>query len=198
MELDAEGNPVVAFLEGSYSSTRVWVQRWTGTEWRLVSDGALSPEGYIVDVSGLELELDAEGRPYVSWTTNENGSGFVYVRRWTGAAWEPLGTRLAGVSSVTPADSPSLHRDPQGRPVLSFTQGRSWGDSRIHLLRWNGEAWETLGQPLFAGEPDLIERHSTSIAPDGTPMVAWAQRVGKTVLSMGFSQVYVARYVEGQ
>jgi hypothetical protein len=201
LELDAQGTPVVAHLDGIYESTRLWVQRWTGSAWEPIGGGPVPMKSGFSEVSGLALALDADGRPYVAWSTSEISrvpAGAVHVRRWNGAAWEPVGSRLSLSRAVTPADSPTLRLDPQGRPVVSFAQGDSATDWRIQLWRFDGEAWGALGAPLFGAEPDFLHQHTTSIAPDGKPVVAWSQRVGKTMFTPGITQLYVASHVESR
>jgi hypothetical protein len=200
LELDPRGNPVVAHLEGTSTLTQLWVQRWTGTEWQRLGDALFLENGFI-QVTEPELELAPDGRPHVAWVSNDMSMPLtrtsVIVSRWTGQAWERMGGPIAAPDGVTPIQAPLLKFDDQGRAVLSFLQGTQ-GDVRIHLRRWNGTSWDTLGEPLTGLEKDTLFSHTLSIGPDGAPLVAWPQRLGESVISPGRYVLYVARYNEGR
>jgi len=200
MELDAQGNPVVAHLEGDFTLTQLWVQRWTGTQWQLVGDALFSESEYI-QIAESELELAPDGRPHVAWVSYDLSTPMtrrsIIVSRWTGQAWERMGDPITILDGVAPSQMPLLKFDDQGRAVLSFLQGTS-GDVRINLRRWNGTSWDTLGEPLTGVEKDILYAHTLSIGPDGAPLVAWPQRLGESAISAGRNVLYVARYNEGR
>jgi len=198
MELDPQGHPVVAHLEGDFTLMRLWVQRWTGTQWQLLGGPVISESEVLL--TAPDLALDPQGTPYVMWTDIETSSrpqrGRVYVRRWTGQDWEPLGGPITLRNAGTPVEAPALRIDTQGRPVLSFVQGSSFADMRIHLRRWNGTSWEVLGNPLNGAEQDPLFGHAMAIGPDGAPLLAWSQRIGESIFAPGRQVLYVARYNE--
>jgi hypothetical protein len=206
MEVDPEGHPIVAHRESAGSGYRVWVQRWTGTDWR--------PLGGPLETSTFDLALDAEGRPCVARVINVSPSPepavAIHVSRWNGTDWEPLGNQLTPIPELrTALGWPVLRFDPAGRPVVLFSQiraapGHRLPDYELHLRRWNGTAWEALGQPLAGAEKrptewSVILEQKMSIGPDGAPLLAWTQRLCQDDEEDPACRFYffVARYNEG-
>lgn len=151
--------------------------------------GSDSPGGISGANAGItvpfSLALNASGNPIVAFlglaqsgvvdVTETpaliDGTAQVYVRRWTGSAWEFVGSDFAGggasnaVSFVTAAgdtilhdaDSPSLTVDDAGAPVVAFTyfttiDGAPSGNTDIYVTRWNGATWTAVGPVVPSGE----------------------------------------------
>jgi len=199
MELDAHGNPMVAHVEGNFSFARLWVRRWTGTAWETLG-GPLFSYDSLVSGGTPDLALDPEGRPYVVWATDRHISppaGAVHVSRWTGTAWESVGDPITVPNTEGGVQQPLLQVDPRGRPVVSFRQGGCC-EVPIHVRRWNGTSWESLGAPLTGLEKDALYFHAMSMGPEGVPLLAWPQAIGDSIFSPGRGVLYVARFNEGQ
>jgi hypothetical protein len=150
--------------------------------------GSDSPGGISGANAGItvpfSLALNASGNPIVAFlglaqngvvNVTEtpaliDGTAQVYVRRWTGSAWEFVGSDFTGggasnaVSFVTAAgdtilhdaDSPSLTVDDAGAPVVAFTyfttiDGVPTGNTDIYVTRWNA-TWTAVGPPVPSGE----------------------------------------------
>jgi Divergent InlB B-repeat domain len=150
--------------------------------------GSDSPGGVSGANAGIaapySLALDTAGRPLVAFpgvaqtgivnapTTPAivHGTTQVYVRRWTGSAWEFVGSGFNGggasravsfkgaVGNVLhDADMPSLTVDSSGAPVVAFAyyttiNGDAVGNTDIFVTRWNGSAWTAVGPAVPAAD----------------------------------------------
>ncbi len=151
--------------------------------------GSDSPGGISGTNTGItapfSLALDATGNPMVAFLgLAQSGvvnptetpaliddTSQVYVRRWTGSAWEFVGSDFTGggasnaVSFVTAAgstilhdaDSPSLTVDDTGAPIVAFTyfttiDGGTSGNTDVYVTRWNGSTWTPVGRAVPSGE----------------------------------------------
>jgi hypothetical protein len=80
--------------------------------------------GTVLDVNLIQyaylpsLALDSSGNPVVSWHEDDGTSSNIYVKRWTGSSWQPLGSFL-DVNTNLNAFNPSLALDSSGNPVVS-------------------------------------------------------------------------------
>lgn len=72
------------------------------------------------------------------------------VNRWDGAQWIPCG--IAGPSSGAPVQVLAL-REWGGQVIAGGTYSTPGGDAGGFFSRWNGQAWETIGDgyPRFSG-----------------------------------------------
>ncbi|MDI4649661.1 S-layer homology domain-containing protein [Cohnella hashimotonis] len=112
------------------------------TGWRLVGDAGFS--GQLV--RDTELVLDAAGVPYIAYV-DQAMTGKIIVKKYTGAAWESVGTE----ASDEQAASVSLALDSYGRPYIAYTAS---ADSLLTVRKFDGTAWSTVGQ-VGIGEADL-------------------------------------------
>jgi hypothetical protein len=149
------------------------------------SPGGIS--GANADITApFSLALNASGNPIVAFlglaqsgvvdVTETpaliDGTAQVYVRRWTGSAWEFVGSDFtgggasnavsfetaAGVTILHDADSPSL-ADDAGSPVVAFTyfttiDGVPSGNTDVYVTRWNDVTgtWTAVGPAVPSGE----------------------------------------------
>jgi len=176
LEDDASGNTEIR-LRGRTTST---FEQLGGSD----AAGGISGTNTGITVP-YSLALTASGNPLVAFlgfarsgvvdVTETpaviDGTAQVYVRRWTGSAWEFVGSDFAGggasnaVSFVTAAggtilhdaDSPSLTVDNTGAPVVAFTyfttiDGAPSGNTDIYVTRWNGATWTAVGPAVPSGE----------------------------------------------
>ena len=127
--LDAIGNPVVAF-GGEYQDYGITVRRWSGSHWC-----TLGPAEFANSWGGPCLASDGQGGYFVAYQDPVNGYK-ISVRQWIGNGWQ-----LVGAPGFTPGEAtPSgIEIDPQGRPVIAFTDiTQGWIGSRLVLpaSRW--------------------------------------------------------------
>jgi hypothetical protein len=94
----------------------------------------------ISSTDGVQLIVDAGGRPLAAWVENER----VVVRRWDGGAWQTLGAP----GGVRAQGRPALAVEPEsGAPVVAWTQalpGSTSGATEVQSRRWDGTAWRQL------------------------------------------------------
>ena len=138
LKLDSSDRPVVAFTEAS-AGFDVFVKRWTGNSWALLGDTVNGRTGL---ANSPRLELDANGNPTVAWLENQ-GSIKVFVKRWNGKSWQGLGGFL-NVDPKSYVESSSLALDVNGHPVVVWSEEVTRTQRRVHVKRWNGQAWTGL------------------------------------------------------
>ena len=132
MALDGTETPYVAFSESDGGQQSVFVKRYdvsTPSDWAVVGTGELSGAGS-ADFPSLAF---VGGTPYVAWVEQTAGAGVIYVRRWTGSAWERVGGPLNNNVAVT-ASQPYLVGI-GGVPYVAFREATG-GAQRIFVKRF--------------------------------------------------------------
>jgi hypothetical protein len=87
-------------------------------------------------VFGRSMAFDLNGNPVVTWTEFDGTSNNVYVKRWTGTAWEQVGNSFLDVNTNRDAYAPSIALGSSGNPVVAWseTDGTS---NNIYVKRFN-------------------------------------------------------------
>jgi hypothetical protein len=151
----------------------VFVGPWNGNKWAALADASLNtnPNAYAGSPS---LALDAQDRPVVAY--KEAKAGFdVFVKRWTGSAWQALGGSVDGDTGL--ADGPSLALDKQGNPTVAWLENA--GAVGVFVRRWDGVKWVSVGDRLNANPKAYALECAISLDAKGQPVVAWAEEVSK-------------------
>ena len=167
LQLDAEGNPLVAWSEKSGGDAQIAVRRWNASAWQALGAATVAPG------SVWSLTLAANAPVLVSQRRTFDAEGehlTLEVRRWTGSTWENLGSPL-GVRAI----APQVRADAAGHLFLAWLDEGQYPDpARLRLLQWSGTAWEPLGTDVTVsqgdsrpGAPELV------IDAEGRPLVAW-------------------------
>jgi hypothetical protein len=131
MRLDANGNPIVAYLEGTGGSNaaRLKVLRNTGNAW-LALGGVLDSTPDATQSIGLpSLAIDGAGQPWLAW--NHVPGAPLNLVRFDGSAFVPV---------VVTTPSPL-----SGHPALAFVGADPvivMGDDSGIVLRFHNSAWE--------------------------------------------------------
>ncbi|MFN8112805.1 MAG: Calx-beta domain-containing protein [Solirubrobacterales bacterium] len=177
------GAPYVAWVE-NYGNGQVHVATLneSGTGWTFVGSGASpinrgDPDNPALGAYGPDL-IGIGGDPYVAW--NEivlNSPLEVYVSRWTGSSWAPVGSGSDPVSGggASPAYGPSL-ASIGGVPYIAESEYNN--GQEIWVKRFNGTAWDTVDaatNPLngaYSGNDGLSPE---LVGSGGAPVVAWSQ-----------------------
>jgi hypothetical protein len=151
LQLDSEGHPVVVWDRHGPGNFEVYLRRWDGRSWvELGNSGSGAGISRTAEASiQPTLALDAVGCPLVAWQEGVKPSNWkIYLRRWDGWAWIPLGESDSGgglSDGRATACDPKLALDPAGRPYVAWDDGTSAAHS-IYLKRWSGPRDRTAGK----------------------------------------------------
>jgi len=196
-----DGTPYAAWHDDSSGDYEVYVRRWSGSNWVPVGTGSASGGG-ISNNSGTSgapsIAIAPDGTLYVAWHDDSSGDYEIYVRRWNGSSWVPVGIGSASGAGISDNSGASQHPvvaiTPEGTPYVVWWDD-SAGDREAYIRRWNGSGWEEVGAGSASGG-GISDNSGSSrlpwlmIAPDGTPYVAWHDD------SSGDYEIYVLRWME--
>ena len=192
LAIDIGGTLAVAWDSGN----GIYLRWWNGLAW-VELGGSASGSG-ISNTGSADrpsVAFDGSGMPIVAWVNfSDLGLSDIYVRRWNGSAWVEMGSGSAsggGISNTSSTSwSPSLAVGSSGLPTVAWLERSvrfedSWYDV-IYVRRWNGLAWEEMGNSasgLGISSADSADP-SLAIGHDGAPIVAWSE----------LNSVYVRRW----
>jgi hypothetical protein len=197
MAVAPDGRVWVAWEEWSGDDPAIYVRYWDGSSWREAAGSAtgsgISGGGYS---RGPSVAVAANGSPYVAWSEKFSVGGWdVYMLRWDGSSWQEVGAGSASGGGISDSggDSagPAVAIAPDGVPYVAWGSFRGKGE--IYVRRWNGAAWQEVGQssPSDGGISNTSGESNDaciSIGPDGVPYVAWTEDAG------GNDEIYVRRW----
>jgi hypothetical protein len=175
--VDASNRPVVAWLEDTGTEHRVFARRWNGSSWEEL--GPVPPPAADAEVGELVLAVGDSDQPVLAWQESIPGSrSWIPVYRWTGSAWINVGTPIEGLGGAEHMGYPSLLIDREDRPVLAACQlsNNAAIAEQIYVLRWDGTAWQPLGDPLRpagAHKDSYVRRSSLARDPQGEPAIVF-------------------------
>jgi hypothetical protein len=201
LAMAADGTPYVAWEDPRSGNYEIYVRRWNGSVWEEVGTGSASGGGVSNNESYSRfpwLAIAPDGTAYIAWHDMRGGGleiADIYVRRWNGSAWQEVGTGSAsegGISNTGSAYDPTLAVAPDGTPYVTWCDESS-GGWQIYVRRWDGSAWQEVGVGSASGggvsdNSGRSEAPVLSIAPDGTPYVAWEDYAD------GDYEIYVRRW----
>jgi hypothetical protein len=119
------------------------IARWDGTSWSALSTGvtgALTPVVYAVTVSGADVYAGG-------FFSSAGGVPANGIAKWNGASWSAFGNGVTTISGAGTVAGIAL----DGANVYaggSFSTAGTVAASNV--ARWNGSAWEALGQGVNA------------------------------------------------
>jgi hypothetical protein len=136
------------------------------------------------------IRLDSDV-PVVAWIEPdgpESSPKRVYVARWSGTTWMPVGGALN--SSSTSADWPSLGLRSDGSPIVAWYELNTvTADVDVFVHAWSTGAWAPLSGPLSALPPKTqTSTPHLVVGPNDVPVVAWGEYTG------GVGKIYSARW----
>jgi Bacterial Ig-like domain len=177
----SDGHPVAVWRGSSDGGLTIdlYVSRWAGTKWVALGGNLRSLVSGKYVSSGESICLDANGTPFVAWRGNKDTNGIddVFVYRWDGINWQPVGAGLRetrrGLYNVY-INGSTL--DSSGFPVISWVADTNnplseRPDRAAFLSRWDGTKWQVLGDDLRTLIP------STKFAEFVTPFVGGSKDV---------------------
>ncbi len=197
--LDGSGNPVVAWADNTSEYGKIYVKRYSGSEWVDVGTKSSADGGISNNSTGAWypcLALDSSGNPVVAWSDYLSGNYEIYVKRFDGSFWVDVGSESStngGISDNSGNSySPALFLDSSGNPVVAWYDDTS-GNWEIYIRRFNGTAWVDVGDNSSTGggiSKNVGESLQPSLALDssGNPVVAWNDNTS------GNYEIYVKRF----
>ena len=140
----------------------------------------------------VNLVMDGNDKPvvgYVDLATAGQSSHVLKLRRWTGTAWETVGSDLVTGSACESTDGASFALDSSNNPVVMYAVESATDESTYFIVqRWNGTAWVAVGPngghlPSVAPSNSVCDRVSTTlVGPDNQPVVVYPTSSGPTLL----------------
>ncbi|MBB6098734.1 hypothetical protein HNR42_002169 [Deinobacterium chartae] len=172
----ADGSIYVAWRQdvtvGSARKGSVHVRRLSGDTWEDLG-GPQFRQGSAQEPSLVTVGNDI----YLSYGDAEiAGSGReVRVQRWTGTAWELIGTPQT-VNTAVSATAPHLAADSEGRLWLAWSQKES-DLEMLYVRRFSGLEWESYLEGVDAVSSAGTGAFRPQVALSGThPVIVWRER----------------------
>ncbi|UQN09621.1 hypothetical protein [Deinococcus sp. QL22] len=180
------GEPVLAWgetLRTPYGS-RLTVRAWDGSAKTWTRSPAFNQISAFSRTPALALS--AAGLPTVAWLQGEVLASNVFVKRWTGTAWQALGGSLNRRPNSYLA-STRMVLNPQEQPVVAWLEDLD-GEDALYVSAWTGSAWTALGGRVGTASASAP---SLAINRAGQPVAAWVEERG------GVGRVQLARWQGG-
>ncbi|MHA7627601.1 Ig-like domain-containing protein [Corallococcus sp. M7] len=159
---------------------RIYVRQWRNGAWGQLGAAIELRANSIVD--SFFIDVDGQGYPFVVLREQVGGIPSNTAMRWTGTAWQDIGSTLSGRSTAVSFDASNA-------PLVA-TLDTATGKPRTLLQKWTGSAWEPWGGALDA-LPGADSTTVTSVKLDtqGRPVVALHGLVGTDANRSGKGQV---------
>ena len=174
----AGGSPHVAVLEVDKDvfpqRTLAYVKVWNGATWSL--KGAALNRDPDPGSTALSVSIASNGTdPYAAWSEYlhiaDSGNGYdndtspqIYVSRWNGTQWAPLGGSL----NVTPGNwayDPSI-AFLNGQLFAAWTERTQSGNAQLYVKTWNGTSWIQVGAAPLNKAPGVGWAYHPSMIAD--------------------------------
>ncbi|WP_395835920.1 Ig-like domain-containing protein [Cystobacter fuscus] len=129
------------------------------------------------------MVLDKEGNPIVAWSEERapGGRSSIFVSRWDGKAFVPMGGSLNGTPFGS-AFKASMALGSDGNPIIAWEESDGFNEN-IYVMRWIGSTWQTVGTGPLSAENDTrssrvpTPAHNPSlVVKDKLIYVAWDER----------------------
>lgn len=111
--------------------------------------GGLSALPGNTPAENVAMKVGADGNPVIAWSEFDGTANKIYVRRWTGSAWQTMGNSLKALTGANVnANRPSLVLDASNQPIVMWDEGTDNYHSSLYGAKWNGTSWISLpGMP---------------------------------------------------
>ncbi len=120
------------------------------------------------------VRVAANGDAYLAWYFAKRDQSDVYVARWDGSAWKPVGPPLSAYPEpATNAGNAAMALDGKGRPVVAWQEADGTGPRSLHVARWDGRKWAALGKSVAAGSTLYSLEPCIAVDPKDSVLVAW-------------------------
>lgn len=161
--------------------------------------GPLEAVGGSTPLKDTAMALDGQDNPVVAWSeeVTAGGRASIFVYRWDGNAFTPIGNALNGTSSGS-ASKPALVLDGSGNPIVAWQESDGFNEN-IYVRRWTGTTWQSVGAGAISAENDTrpsptpTPARNPSLAVHGNNIyVAWDEMNVDE-----YSSIYVRKSVDG-
>ncbi|PTL82536.1 Ig-like domain-containing protein [Vitiosangium sp. GDMCC 1.1324] len=161
--------------------------------------GPLNAVGGNTQLKDTAMVLDSQNNPVVAWSeeVTTGGRASIFVYRWDGNAFTPIGSALNGTPSGS-ASKPALALDGGGNPIVAWQESDGFNEN-IYVKRWTGTSWQSVGTGALSAENDTRSspvptpaRNPTLTVRGNEIYVAWDE----TNIDQ-FSSIYVRKSVGG-
>ena len=130
--------------------TNLYVSGFSGSSFSTLGGIVATDHSSGARLSHPSIASDSGGYVHVAYSaTDSSGQQRVWVQRWNGASWSPLGSApVSLLSTPAIADNPQLLLI-NGYPVLAWDeQGPHGGSRSIYIAYWDAGSWHPLGQAV--------------------------------------------------
>lgn len=181
---DANGNPYVAWSE----KDKVYVKHWNAdtNSWDLLGDvsgsfkARLSSISSAVTIGEIEpsISVGLDGTLGIAYVDNTSGASLLLVKKWTGTAWQDVGTLPLNIDPTRNASLPSLVVYSANLIYVAW-QENNGTYNEVYVKKWDGTSWSRLPA---TGSLNTIADHAydpvIKVNATGIPYVAFRQRNG--------------------
>lgn len=183
--------PVVGFVNTASNTEDPAVALWDGQSWQrlppLRAEDARSRRAEGIQVAARGTTIVAAWRERVEETQSEQ----LHVVRYTGTAWERLGTPYDTPSGYTQV---KMVLDWEGSPVIALERMNGLAATEVRVRRWTGMEWLPLGEPLSANPAPQSYARRSAITADREVVVSWMEESADT----GALHLYVSKFENGE
>lgn len=161
--------------------------------------GPLNAVGGSTPLKDTAMALDSQDNPVVAWSEESaaGGRASIFVYRWDGHAFTPIGSGLNGTPSGS-AYKPALVLDGSGNPIVAWQESDGFNEN-IYIRRWTGTTWQSVGAGALSAvndtrsSPVATPARNPSLAVRGNDIyVAWDEMQVE-----GVSSIYVWKSANG-
>jgi hypothetical protein len=162
MDLDASGNPYIAFVNSNHGSEASVFKHTVGGGWASVGSTLFTPGS----ADYLSLAIDHSGTPWLAFSDG-NSNGHLSVQKFNGNNWILQGSAGFSIGYI---GGTAIAFDNNNNPYVAYSDGDAAYNANV--MTFNGTNWTTLGSNDFtAGEARYI---NLSVAFGTVPVVAYS------------------------
>ncbi|PTL82598.1 Ig-like domain-containing protein [Vitiosangium sp. GDMCC 1.1324] len=137
LTLDGTGSPYIAWKETpAWDSTNnsIYAAFWNGSSWQMIGS---SVSGSTTANSFPSIIMGSDGRPLIAWSGYAAPETSIWVSRWNGTTWQPVGPRLSAETGISTAGfQPALALDKNGQPLVAWHESDG-AVSNVYVYRYN-------------------------------------------------------------
>ncbi|MFY1826968.1 Ig-like domain-containing protein [Myxococcus fulvus] len=176
MNLDAVGNPLVAFFSDTENTT--YVYRWTGMTWESIGGSLTAPVEWDSSRPMGVVASPSSNTVFVALLGTKDDVPKLALAQWDGTEWKTLRGTQPPVElpvGVPPSRDFGLFITPDGRPLLTWLEQSNPGSATARSYVWMNGEWSHHCPPLNPSS----ERHSQlsrlEVDPTGVMWMLWAK-----------------------